>query len=203
MNRHTEACWDLHTGEGGGSNFQFCSLVIQLVPHERIQERIAEQVVDMLLPQLMRKCCFLPRTRQNRTVEQIVDVSILQMHEKTSQLASFGMHSTWHRFCVLSHPFPSLEHAPNDVVGKVPVRSCRLSSEDCRTPFNGQAVKQSAEMRSALKFFGTAQSCRERQFPSTVLSLAVWLELAQLHVLRNWQETEAYKNDVHLLPTAR
>ena len=26
-------------------------------------------------------------------------------------------------------------------------------------------------------------------------------ELAQLVVLRNWKETETYKNDVHLLPT--
>ena len=56
-------------------------------------------------------------------------------------------------------------------------------------------------MWSALEFFATAQSCRERQFQSTVLSLAVWPELAQLIVLRNWKETEAYKNDVHLLPT--
>ena len=39
------------------------------------------------------------------------------------------------------------------------------------------------------------------QFPSTVLSLAVWPELAQLDVQRNWKETEAYKNDVHLFPT--
>ena len=53
------------------------------------------------------------------------------------------------------------EHAPNDVVGKVPVQ--RVSSEDRRTPVRGQAVKQSAEMRSALEFFATAQSCRERQ----------------------------------------
>ena len=54
--------------------------VIQLVPHERIQERIA--------------------------VEQIVDVSLLQFQDKTSELASFGMHSTWHRFCVLMPPVP-------------------------------------------------------------------------------------------------
>ena len=54
------------------------------------------------------------------------------------------------------------EHSPNDVVGKVPVRSCRVSSEDSRTPVCGQAVKQSAEMQSALEFFATAQSCRER-----------------------------------------
>ena len=38
----------------------------------------------------------------------------------------------------------------------------RVSSEDCRTPVRGQAVEQSAEMRSALEFFATAQSCRER-----------------------------------------
>ena len=29
----------------------------------------------------------------------------------------------------------------------------------------------------------------------------MWPELAQLVVLRKWFETEAYKNDVHLLPT--
>ena len=34
-----------------------------------------------------------------------------------------------------------------------------------------------------------------------MLSLAVLPELAQLVVLRKWFETEAYKNDVHLLPT--
>ena len=33
------------------------------------------------------------------------------------------------------------------------------------------------------------------------MSLAVCQRLAQLHVLRNWKGTEAYKNDVHLLPT--
>ena len=51
-------------------------------------------------------------------------------------------------------------------------------------------MKQSAEMRSALDFFSVS-----------ALSLAVWPELAQLHVLRNWKGTEAYKNDIHLLPT--
>ena len=42
----------------------------------------------------------------------------------------------------------------------------RVSSEDCRTPVCGQAVKQSSEMRSALEFFATAQSCRERSLES-------------------------------------
>ena len=51
----------------------------------------------------------------------------------------------------------------------------RVSSEDHRTPFRGQAVEQSAEMRSALEFFATAQSCREG--------------------------CQAYKNEVYLLPT--
>ena len=62
-------------------------------------------------------------------------------------------------------------------------------------------MKQSAEIRSALDFFATAQSCRERQFQSTVLSLTVWPVLTQLHVLSNRKGTEAYKNNVHLLPT--
>ena len=39
------------------------------------------------------------------------------------------------------------------------------------------------------------------QFPSTVLSPTVWLELAQLDVLRSLKVTEASKNDVYLLPT--
>ena len=49
----------------------------------------------------------------------------------------------------------------------------------CRTPFRGQAVKQSAEMRSALEFFATAQLYCERALESVsrvesrVLLLAV------------------------------
>ena len=34
-----------------------------------------------------------------------------------------------------------------------------------------------------------------------MLLLAMWLVLAQLDVLRNWKETEAYKNDVYLFAT--
>ena len=49
-----------------------------------------------------------------------------------------------------------------------------MSSEDHRTPVCGQAVKQSAVMRSALEFFTTGQSCREG--------------------------CQAYKNEVYLLP---
>ena len=81
--------------------------------HERIQERIAEQVVDILLPQIMEEMTevvlFIPRTRQNRTVEWIVHVSILQIQEETSELASCGMHSTWHRFCALRPPVPKFK----------------------------------------------------------------------------------------------
>ena len=43
-------------------------------------------------------------TRQNRTVEHFVDVSILQIQEGTSELASFGMHST----ACSCDPFPSV-----------------------------------------------------------------------------------------------
>ena len=50
----------------------------------------------------------------------------------------------------------------------------RVSSDDRRTPVCGQAVKQSAEMRSALEF-ATAQSCRKG--------------------------CQAYKNEVYLLQT--
>ena len=42
----------------------------------------------------------------------------------------------------------------------------RVSSEDLRTPVLGQAVNQSAEVRSALVFFATAQSFRERSLES-------------------------------------
>ena len=42
----------------------------------------------------------------------------------------------------------------------------RVSSEDLRTPVLGQAVNQSAEMRSALEFFATAQLFRERSLES-------------------------------------
>ena len=53
------------------------------------------------------------------------------------------------------------ELAPNDVAGKVPVRSLRVSSEDRRTPVRGQTVKQCAELLSALELFATAHSFRE------------------------------------------
>ena len=92
------------------------------------------------------------------------------------------------------HPLPSLKVGfTARTQGACSQRRCgespcanlqRVSSEDRRTPVRGQAVEQSAEMRSALEFFATAQSCRERQFQSTVLSLAVWPELAQLVMLR-------------------
>ena len=52
------------------------------------------------------------------------------------------------------------------------MRSCRVSSEDCRTPFRGQAVKQSAKMRSAVEFFATAQSGCERS-PESVNRVTV------------------------------
>ena len=42
----------------------------------------------------------------------------------------------------------------------------RVSSEDYRTPVRGQAVNQSAEMRSVLEFFATAHSFRERSIES-------------------------------------
>ena len=42
----------------------------------------------------------------------------------------------------------------------------RVSSEDHRTPVCGQAVKQSAVMLSALEFFATGQSFRERSLES-------------------------------------
>ena len=96
------------------------------------------------------------------------------------------------------------EHASNDVVGESPrAKLQRVSSEDRRTPVCGQAVEQSAEMRSALEFFATAQSCRERSLSAYKNDVAKSLcpALVQLDFLRNWKETETYKNDVHLLPT--
>ena len=42
----------------------------------------------------------------------------------------------------------------------------RVSSEDCSTPVLGQAMKQSAEFRSALEFLATTQSCCERSLES-------------------------------------
>ena len=42
----------------------------------------------------------------------------------------------------------------------------KVSSEDRRTPVLGQAVNQSAEMQSALEFFATAHTFRERSLES-------------------------------------
>ena len=51
-----------------------------------IQDRLAEQFVDIPLPhimeEMMKVVLIIPRKRQNRTVEQIVDVSIPQVEEK-------------------------------------------------------------------------------------------------------------------------
>ena len=44
----------------------------------------------------------------------------------------------------------------------------RVSSDDRRTPFREQAVEQSSEMRSALDFFVTAQSCCEHSLESFI-----------------------------------
>ena len=74
------------------------------------------------------------------------------------------------------HPFPSLKVVfTARTQGAFSQRSCgespraklqRVSSEDRRSPVLGQAVFQSAEMRSALEFFATAQSFRERTLES-------------------------------------
>ena len=51
--------------------------------------------------------------------------------------------------------------APNNVVEKVPVRSCRECHRKTQgLQFVDRAVKQSTETCSALEFFATAQSCR-------------------------------------------
>ena len=52
------------------------------------------------------------------------------------------------------------EHAPNDVVGKVPVQSLKVSSVDRRTTIRGQTAKQCSGLQSAFDFFATAQSFR-------------------------------------------
>ena len=71
------------------------------------------------------------------------------------------------------------EHAPDDVVGKVPrAKLQRVSSEDCRTPFRGQAVKQSTEMRPVLDFFATAHSFCGRSLQSVQLN-GVFLSFLQ------------------------
>ena len=50
------------------------------------------------------------------------------------------------------------EHSPNEVVGNSSRAKLQsVSSEDSRSPVLGQAVNQSAEMRSAWEFFATAQ----------------------------------------------
>ena len=80
--------------------------VIQLVPQERIQERIAEQVVDIPLPQIMEEMLF----SSTYAAESYGRTDRGRLHSPdsggTSELASFGIHSTWHRFFVLRPPVP-------------------------------------------------------------------------------------------------
>ena len=49
----------------------------------------------------------------------------------------------------------------------------RVSSEDRRTPFRGQVVKQSTEMRPVLDFFATAQSFCGRSLQSVQMNRAL------------------------------
>ena len=59
----------------------------------------------------------------------------------------------------------SASHAPNDVLWRK--SPCEVAESVISiTPVRGRAVKQSAEMRSALEFFATAQSFRERLLQS-------------------------------------
>ena len=63
-------------------------------------------------------------------------------------LASCGMHSTWHRLCVLRSPVPNCKgrlHSaytgsmlPTTLWGMSPFEVQKMSSEDLRTPVLGQ-----------------------------------------------------------------
>ena len=75
-------------------------------------------------------------------------------------LASCGMFSTWHRLCVLRPPVPRThrEYAPNDVVGKVPVRSCR---EFHRLQNTSSWTGSEAECRDAVCVSFSQRRCGE------------------------------------------
>ena len=122
--------------------------VIQLVPHERIQERIAEQVVDILLPQIMEEMLF----SSTYASESCGGTDRARFHPPDSggnfQVACIppGADSS-----CSGHPFPSLKvgftartqgACSQRLSGESPCAKLqRVSSEDCRTPFRGQAVK--------------------------------------------------------------
>ena len=114
--------------------------VIQVIPQERVSERILEQTRRCSSPLDSRTIC--------RNLEDHPTGPGSAAHGGADCCSSSSAHR---------------EHAPNDVVVKVPrAKLQRVSSEDCRTPVCGQAVKQSAEMQSALEFFATALSSCER-----------------------------------------
>ena len=91
-------------------------------------------------------------------------------------LTSCGILSTWYRLCVLRPPVPKckgrLHNAhtgsmlPTTLWESPRSKLQKVSSEDRRTPVLGQAVNQSAELWSALEFFATAHSFRERSVES-------------------------------------
>ena len=135
---------------------QEIAAVIQVLPQERVSERIS--------PSDSRTNC--------RNLEH---------HPTGPEVQTVDIPQRAHR-----------EHAPIDVVVKVPVRSCR----ECH--------QKTAEHHFVDRQWSRVPRCGLRwsssQQPSHALSV-VWPELAQLVVLRIWKETEAYKNGVHLLPT--
>ena len=147
--------------------------VIRLVPQERIQERIAEQFVDIPLPQIMEEML----SSSTYASESYGRTDLGRLHSPDSggnfrvgvirhafHLAQIlRAHATRYQSLKVVFTARTQGACSQRHCGESPrVKLQRLSSEDCRTPVRGQAVNQSAEMRSALEFCATAQSCRER-----------------------------------------
>ena len=71
--------------------------VIQLVPQERIQERIVEEIIDVPVPQWIEEMIevvkLIPQERvENRTAEQIVDVPVPQIQEELVEVIQLVPH---------------------------------------------------------------------------------------------------------------
>ena len=68
--------------------------VVQIIPQERIQQRIVEQIVDVPVPQVVEEILevikVIPQERvSERIVEQIVDVPVPQVMEEIVKVVRF------------------------------------------------------------------------------------------------------------------
>ena len=127
--------------------------ILKIIPQDRVQQRTEVQTVDIPVPHTG---SMLPTTLWGKSPCEVAASVIRRLQNSSSWTDS----EAECRFSVcLACSYRRCGESPR-------AKLQRLPSEDFRTPVCGQAVKQSAEMRSVLEFLATTQSCCERSLES-------------------------------------